>query len=84
MKNAWIKCRKFKGHKVSGWEEGNLLVWDRTNYPFCSALFFNPQTNKIWKWDFNLSVLQGVKTLILGNTRPDEYAVLQHKEILWR
>ncbi len=83
MKFGWVKCRKFKDNKPSGWCEGNLLVWDKSFFPFCSCLFFNPEKKKLWRWDFNLSVLQGQDTLHFGNTRPDRYAVLQHREILW-
>ena len=83
-KFGWIKCRLFEGHLPSGWVEGHCLVWDKRFFPFCDALVFDPESRKLWKWCFNLDVLSGTQTLVFGNTRPLEYGVLQHREIVWK
>ena len=84
MNFNWIKCLKFKNNKPNGWVEGHLLDWDKSFFPFCSALIFDPENKQLWKWVYNLNVDTGLKTLVFGNTRPDRYAVLQHREISWR
>jgi len=80
----WVKCRKFKNHKQDGWVEGHLLDWNSSMFPLCSALIFDPESIKLWVWEFNFDVLQRFHTLVFGNTRPDRYAVLSHREISWR
>jgi len=83
-KFRWIKCRLYEGHKPSGWIEGYCLVWDKRFFPFVDALLFDPESKKVWKWRFNLGVETGTQTLVFGNTRPLEYGVLQHREIVWK
>ena len=80
----YLKYYILKSQFLPMWVEGHLLDWNSSMFPFCSALIFDPESIKLWVWEFNFDVLQRFHTLVFGNTRPDRYAVLQHREIVWK